>query len=232
MTDKLRVFIGYDPREKLAYDVCRYSILSRVPKTTNLEVFPVIRDILKTARIYTRESDPGASTEFSLTRFLVPYISGYRGYSVFTDLDFLFTVDITTVMDEVDPEMAVSVVKHPEYTSKAKVKMDGQKQSTYPRKNWSSFAVFNNEKCRRLTPEYVSTAMPRVLHRFEWVDDKGIGSLDPSWNHLVGEHEMPSETPKGIHWTLGFPALKGYENSDYSPLWFAEKRKMEQSTYN
>ena len=230
MSDKLRVFIGFDPRERLAYDVCRYSILSRVPKTTNLEVFPVIRDILKTAKIYTRETDPGASTEFSLTRFLVPYISGYRGYSVFTDLDFLFTVDITTVMDEVDPEMAVSVVKHPEYTPRGKVKMDGQKQSAYPRKNWSSFMVFNNghESCRRLTPEYVSTAMPRVLHRFEWCDDKDIGTLDKSWNHLVGEYPMPETTPKGIHHTNGFPGMRGHENSDYSPLWFAEKRKMEQ----
>ena len=132
----MKVFIGYDAREKEAYDVCDFSIRSRSLAHT----FPVRLGDLRDSGLYSRPADEMASTEFSISRFLVPHLA-QEGFAVFCDCDFLFLTDIERVMLEIDPSKAVSVVKH-DYKPREHTKMDGCKQYDYPRKNWSSFMVF------------------------------------------------------------------------------------------
>src|SRR5690349_9878318 len=86
----LNVFIGYDSREPIAAAVLTHSILSRA--TAPVRITPIVRTHL--GGWYWRERGPTESTEFSLTRFLVPSLSDYRGVSIFMDCDMLCRVDL------------------------------------------------------------------------------------------------------------------------------------------
>lgn len=193
----LEVFIGYDSTEDAACYVCAQSIYAHNKK---IPLKFLNQKVLRYNNIYKRPLDEKASTEFSLTRFLTPLLSSEK-YSVFCDGDFVFRQDIAKVMDEINPDAIVSCVKH-EYTPKQLIKMNDKVQHMYPRKNWSSFMVFNNEKARKiLTKELVNTALPSFLHQFEWAEPE---ELDKKWNHLVGEYE-PNPEAIGIHFTNGGP---------------------------
>jgi hypothetical protein len=98
--------------------------------------------------------------------------------------------------------------------------MDGQAQTRYARKNWSSFLIFNcdHPANQRLTLEMVNTLPGRDLHRFCWLEDHEIGELPQRWNFLVG-HTDPAIDPACIHWTSGTPDMKGYEDAAYADLW-------------
>ena len=135
----MKIFIGYDSREDIAYEVCKHSILARNPTA---EVIPLKRQELIDEGLYTREVDPLSSTEFTFTRFLIPHLMNYEGWALFCDCDFLFTVDVNEIFNCADNQYAVMVVKH-DYTPEEGVKMDGQKQLPYPRKNWSSLVLWN-----------------------------------------------------------------------------------------
>ena len=108
---------------------------------------------------------------------------------------------------------------------KTERKFLNQVQTKYVRKNWSSLMLFNNERCRALTPEYVNTASGLDLHRFAWIDDALIGSLPLEWNWLVGEYDY-NPAAKIVHFTLGGPYFDEYRNCDYAEEWFAERRQM------
>jgi lipopolysaccharide biosynthesis glycosyltransferase len=228
MTKKLKIFVGYDSREDIAWQVCRYSLLRHT--NSDIEIYPLKQKTLREIGLYTRGTD-SASTEFSLTRFLTPYLGAHDGYSIFVDCDFLFTTDVMNVLNDVDPEKAVYVVQH-DYTPANAVKMDAQAQTSYPRKNWSSFILFNNAhpQVKALTPEVVNTQSPAYLHRFSWIDDDNlIGELPRSWNFLVGEYEKPAEVPNAIHYTNGGPWFSNWQNVDYGDLWTAEREMYEES---
>jgi hypothetical protein len=216
----LRIFIGYDSKETVAYHVLCHSILARA--TRPVALIPIALNHL--SGHYTRKRGPTESTEFSMTRFLVPYLSGYEGVSIFMDCDMLCLADIWEVLSMVDADAAVNVCKH-DYTPKTKTKMEGLKQTAYPRKNWSSFIVFNNEKCRALTPEYVNTASGLDLHRFKWLPDEAIGSLPLEWNWLCGEYHKP-QAARILHYTLGGPWMECYASCDNNEEWFAEHEAM------
>jgi hypothetical protein len=197
----LPIFIGYDEREPEAFAVLSHSILRRASRP--VAIVPVTRRSL--ARIHTRERGPLESTDFAFTRFLVPALSGYLGHAIFMDCDMLCLTDIGDVMLPVmaDPGKAVYVCQH-DYVPKASTKFDGHIQTKYPRKNWSSFMVFDCARCQALTPYYVETATGLELHRFQWTTDDRIGSLPLEWNWLVGEYE-PNVQAKNLHFTLGGP---------------------------
>lgn len=212
----LRIFIGYDDKETVAYHVLAHSILTRA--SAPVAIIPVMRSHL--GKVFTRERGPLESTDFAISRFLVPYLSDYRGISVFMDSDMLCMTDIC---DLVRPDwcgMAVWVAQH-DYVPKSAMKMDGQRQMAYPRKNWSSLMVFNNARCRALTPEYVNTATGLELHRFAWLNDDEVGSLPLEWNWLVGEYE-PNPTAKILHYTLGGPWFPEMRSCEYADEWFCE----------
>jgi hypothetical protein len=214
----LDIYIGYDPREAVAFYTLAHSILRR--SSIPVSIAPLMQRQLK--RLYTRPRGPTESTEFSLTRFLVPALAGYRGWSLYMDCDMLCRADIAGLAAEIErqPDKAVLVVKH-DYVPKTERKMLDQVQTKYPRKNWSSLMIFNNERCRALSPEYVNSASGLELHRFSWTDDAVIGNLPREWNWLVTEYPYNTEA-KIVHYTLGGPYFDGYRDCDYAAEWFAE----------
>lgn len=225
MSEQIRpkVFIGYDSREDLAWQVCQHSLLRH--SGGNVDVIPLRQSDLRELGLYTRPHDLGASTEFSLTRFLTPYLAAQSGWVVFCDCDFLFTVDIREVFESLDPTKALYCVKH-DYRPAYRVKMDGKPQAVYPRKNWSSFMLFNcdHPDVRALSPEVVNTATAAFLHRFEWVnDDSDIGELDLDWNFLDGEYPKPDYIPRVIHFTNGGPWFEQWQDCDFADLWLRER---------
>lgn len=218
-----KIFVGYDSREDIAWQVCRHSLIRH--SGGDVDVIPLRQPPLRELGLYTRPFDAGASTEFSLTRFLTPYLAAQNGWVIFCDCDFLFTVDVRDVLRDLDPNKAVYCVQH-DYTPAHAIKMDGKRQAAYPRKNWSSFMLFNcdHPDVRALTPALVNSASPAYLHRFEWVrDPHGIGALDIDWNFLVGEYEKPDATPRVLHYTVGGPWFEDWRDCDYAELWLHEK---------
>jgi hypothetical protein len=137
------------------------------------------------------------------------------------DSDMMLRSDIFEVLQEVDKESAVSVVKH-DYTPSDTVKYLNKVQYAYPRKNWSSFVVWNcaHIKNRKLTPKFVEKASGLELHRFTWLDDNEIGGLDVGWNWLVGDYVNPPNDVRNVHWTVGGPYFNEYSNVDFSVEWF------------
>lgn len=218
----LQVFIGYDPNETVAYHTLAHSILKRssIPVT----IAPLMRSQLN--GIYKRPRGATESTEFSLTRFLVPYLSGYRGWSLFIDCDMLCLADIAelAVYGERAPDKAVLVCKH-DYVPKTERKFLDQVQTKYPRKNWSSVMLFNNALCSSLTPDYVNGASGLELHRFAWTSDALLGELPLVWNWLVGEYEH-NPAARIVHYTLGGPYFDEYRDCDYADLWRAEFQQL------
>lgn len=219
----LKIFVGYDKREDIAWQVCRHSLLRHA--SGDITVIPIRQDSVRELGLYTRPYDKSSSTEFSLTRFLAPYLAAQGGWIVFCDCDFLYTADITKVVEGLDPARALYVVQH-DYEPKFAIKMDGKQQTIYPRKNWSSFMVFNcdHPDVKALTPEVVNTATPAFLHRFEWIKDgDAIGALDLDWNFLEGEYPKPEQTPRVIHYTNGGPWFDEWQDVDYADLWRDER---------
>jgi lipopolysaccharide biosynthesis glycosyltransferase len=220
---KPKIFVGYDQREDIAWQVCRHSLLRQ--SHGEVVVIPIRQSVLRELGLYTRPIDRGASTEFSLTRFLTPYLAASDGWTIFCDCDFLFTTDIREVLEGLDPAKAIYCVQH-DYTPTHLLKMDGKEQTTYPRKNWSSFMIFNgaHPDVRSLTPDIVNAANPAFLHRFEWItQEDAIGALDLDWNFLEGEYAKPAKTPRVIHYTNGGPWFEEWRDCDYADLWLAER---------
>lgn len=226
-TALLRIFIGYDSREAIAYHVLAHSILQRI--TIPVSITPLVLKSLRLAG-YSRPRGPLESTEFSLTRFLVPYLSNYDGWSVFMDSDMLCRVDLADLLMEMlrQREKAVLVCQH-DYTPASTTKFLDQPQTVYPRKNWSSFMVFNNVKCTALTLDYVNQATGLELHRFQWMPDAQIGSLPLDWNWLVGEYP-PNADAKVLHYTLGGPWFPDCALTDHADEWNAERAAMQFSS--
>jgi lipopolysaccharide biosynthesis glycosyltransferase len=210
--DSKKIFVGWDSREQVSYDVCEYSIQRH--SNVNYPILPLKQSELRQNGLYYREIDLLASTEFSLTRFLTPYLSEYKGYSIFMDCDFLITDDIDNLFNSIDKTKAISVVKH-DYTPSEKIKMDGKQQHIYPKKNWSSLIVFNNEhpSNKKLDLEMVNNQTPQFLHRFSWLSDEEIGEISYEWNYLVGWYN-DIEKPKGIHYTEGGPWFPEYKDCE------------------
>lgn len=246
------IWIGFDTREAAAYAVAAYSIRSRL--LTPIPVFPLILSKLQKYEVFTRPiirkdnrlfdeiSGAPMSTEFALTRFLVPALvkefkrepvkaplRQKNRWALFMDCDMLVTCNLANLFRHcTDDCKAVMVVKH-EHRPSTMIKMDGQAQTSYPRKNWSSFCLFNVDHSAndRLTVDLVNSAKGLDLHQFCWLKDDEIGSLDEHWNYLVGY--STSKDPAVIHYTDGIPAMPGYENVPYAKEWFDELHEWAES---
>ena len=218
----LQVHIGYDPRESVAFYTLARSIFAR--SSMPLSIAPLMRRHL--GHLYTRARGPTEATEFSLTRFLVPALSDYRGWSIYMDCDMLCRADIAglAALIERQADKAVLVCHH-DYVPKTERKFLNQVQTKYPRKNWSSLMLFNNERCGALTPQYVNSASGLDLHRFSWLDEPLIGTLPLEWNWLVGEYPYNAQA-KIAHFTRGGPYFDEYRDCDYAAEWFAEFESM------
>lgn len=237
------VFIGYDDREPEAYDVCKYSIERRTK--SDVKVFELNHRSLRKQGIFRRPwittADEGIridlidgkpfSTEFSHTRFLVPYLNNYKGWALFMDCDMIFTQDIRNLIDMASDQYAVMVVKH-RHKPTNKVKMDDQPQHSYGKKNWSSFILWNcgHPANKYLTPEKVNFMTGRDLHQFDWLEENQIGHLGFEYNWIEGSSPAVSK-PAVIHYTNGGPWFNHEKYPEchsvmYADLWEAERNHM------
>jgi len=230
----VRIFIGYDSKEPVAYNVLAHSLIrhSSIP----LSIAPIKLEQLR--GVYTRERGSLESTEFSISRFMTPYLSNYTGWSLFMDCDMLCKVDIAELYpcmkglcedDSSVQRYAAMVCKH-NYSPATDTKFLGQIQTSYPKKNWSSFMLLNNERCKVLGPSYVNQASGLDLHRFNWLDENEVGGLPLEWNWLVGDY-VYNPSAKIVHYTQGGPWFEEYENCEYSEEWFEEYERMTGQSY-
>ena len=216
----IRIFIGFDPQETIAFHVMSQSIHARASEPVSIT--PLMLSQLD--GLMWRERTPLQSTEFSFSRFLVPHLCNYQGWAIFMDCDMLILDDIANLWKLRSDAFSVQVVKH-DHQPKETVKFLGQKQTKYEKKNWSSVMLFNNAKCRALTPDYVNSATGLELHRFKWLDsDNLIGDIPHRWNRLVGYDEtLPTDQVSNLHYTIGGPYFDDYQDTDYADEWFAER---------
>jgi lipopolysaccharide biosynthesis glycosyltransferase len=225
------IYIGYDPREDAAYRVAKSSLERRSSIATHIRPIklekmgkhgfdrPLER---KDGKMWCPISRAPVATEFAITRFMVPFLQS-QGLALFMDCDMLIQEDIANLFAEADPQYAVQVVQHRQ-SSGVDTKMDGQVQTYYARKNWSSVVLWNldHPAHERLTLDMVNTLPGRDLHAFCWLEDHEIGALTHKWNQLVGVTDVFPNI--GIlHYTLGSPALAGWAGGPYDDLWNHEK---------
>ena len=155
----------------------------------------------------------------------MPYLCNYEGWAIFLDCDEMFTVDPKELWDLRDDRYSVMVRKHVHRPEEER-KFLNQEQTRYKYKNWSSLMLFNNEKCRALTPDYVKLTPGLELHQFKWLgNDAKIGDLPTDWNHLV-EINYSDTLPKLLHWTKGGPYFNEFRYCPYSKEWFDMYEKM------
>ena len=238
MTRPWSIWIGYEPRQAEAFAVLRESIqrYSRHIPVRGLVLSRLMNEGLYTrpthrrlGRLFDERSvsdsyDGAMSTEFAISRFLVPHLA-QDGLALFMDCDMLCRVNITEAfkLAAADPDKAVHCVKH-DFRPMTGVKMDGQAQTQYERKNWSSFMIFdcNHPANNALTLPLVNEAPGRDLHAFKWLADCDIGELPVEWNYLVA-HTNPLINPKVVHWTDGGPWLEAFRNAPYADEWYEER---------
>ena len=221
----LRVFVGWDSREDIAWQVCRTSLLRNA--SAPVEVMPLRQARLRTAGLYGKPADPLASTEFTYTRFLVPHVAGYRGWALFCDCDFIWLGDVARLFALADDRYAILCVHH-DHRPPETVKMDGAVQTLYPRKNWSSMVLYNcgHPANRSLTPAVVDREGGAFLHRFQWLDDALIGAVPETWNWLEGWNRKPADgRPDVVHYTRGGPWFPNWQDVDYAAEWLEEQAR-------
>lgn len=222
----LRIFVGYDGREREAFEVAKRSAAQY-----GSEVVPLHVDRLRAAGLFTRPTDAREgmfdlisqryqSTEFAISRFWVPLLA-HDGWCLFTDCDVVFMSTPLRLLDYADPSKAVHVVKHslPD-RGEVGTKMDGQLQVPYARKNWSSVCLWNcgHPANRRLNLTTLNSWHRDDLHGFRWLHDDEIGDLPPGANWLVGVEPKPAN-PIIAHFTLGGPWLPEHEPTEHDDIW-------------
>ena len=197
----------------------------------DIEVVPLKQQELRDNKLYWRGEDKLASTEFTFTRFLIPHLMNYEGWALFCDSDIVFLEDVDNLFALRDDKYAVMCVQH-DYTPKPGTKMDGQVQTQYPRKNWSSVVLWNcgHPSNQKITVDMVNNPNydGKFFHRFSWLDDSEIGSLPVDWNFLVGwytadgtmdQEQKEDGTPRALHYTEGGPWFKNYRNCEFHQTW-------------
>lgn len=211
----LNIAIGYDRSNRMPAYTLSDSILEHTSKPVS---FTYLHK--ETIPDFTRPVHSLDSTEFSISRFLVPSLFEYQGWTLFLDNDIIVQADISELFNLADPNYAVMCVKHNQICTQTR-KFLGKEQVQYQYKNWSSVMLLNNEKCTTLTKDYVNNAHGLDLHQFKWLaGDHMIGELPLEWNYLVGNENQTTERPKLIHYTEGGPFFEEYKECDHSSKWF------------
>jgi len=217
MKNIIPVFIGYDPREAIAFHVCANSIIRNASRPVT--IVPLALNLFKD---YT-ETHTDGSNQFIYSRFLVPHLMQYTGHAIFIDGDMIVRGDIAELWDLRNVNTDVQVVKH-DYQTRMSEKYLGSKNENYPRKNWSSVMIWNCNSFpnRGLTPKFIEKATGAELHRFSWIDDARIGELPPEWNWLPDEYGL-NLNAKLLHYTLGTPCFHDFADSPQSNEWHRER---------
>lgn len=193
-----RIFIGYDPRQPLSYNVMRHSIERHASST------PLVSPLILKQLPITREG----ATEFTFSRWLCPYLSGFEGVSVFFDEDQVCIGDVFELELPASDTWSVAVLK------------------AQPRFEWPSVMVFNNARCTMLTPQFIDDTA-NDLYDWAWVEEDQIGTLPDAWNHCVGYHD-PKDA-KLYHYTEGIPFWPECRGLPEDRFWFEEYQAMVKS---
>ena len=211
------VFVGYDPREAIAYHVCANSIIRNA--SAPVAIIPVALNLFTDYK----ETHGDNSNHFVYTRFLVPYLMDFRGRAIFIDGDMVVRGDVIELYESLQTAHDVAVVKH-DYKTRMPVKYMGAPNEDYPRKNWSSVIVWDCQSYpnRRLTPDFVQKQPGSFLHRFAWIDDDRIQALPPEWNWLPDELGENTEA-KLLHYTLGTPCFREFADTTQAAEWHKER---------
>lgn len=209
------IYIGYDPKEDIYYRALKASIEKHASRSYN--IVPLVQKELRRAGLYWRGSEwnngnqldmfdeKPFSTQFSFTRFLVPFLQQSSGLALFMDCDMFVRSDITEVFDRFNTSLPLACVKH-NHNPTEETKFGGERlQTQYNRKNWSSFVLWNcdHKDHRELTIGDVNTKPGSWLHAFSWLEEE-IGSIPEEWNWLDG-HSRENINPKNVHFTTGGP---------------------------
>jgi len=232
--EPLKIFVGWDSREDIAYQVCKESIEHHA--SVPVEIIPLKQKHLRRDGLYSRPVDKLASTEFTFTRFLIPELMEHKGWALFIDCDFVFLDDVKKIFDQAANKYAVMCAQH-DYTPKETTKMDGQIQHIYPRKNWSSMMLFNcgHPANQSLNKHTVNNANNdgAYFHRLSWIPDKWIGEISHEWNWLVGWYKEPEDgSPKALHYTEGGPWFEEYADCEYSTEYYKIERQYHKKQIN
>ena len=211
------IFIGYDPREAVAYHVCANSIIRHASQP--VAIIPLALNLFQD---YT-ETHTDGSNQFIYSRFLVPHLMGFKGWAIFIDGDMIVRGDIVELWNLRESDKDVMVVKH-DYKTRMTEKYLGAKNEDYPRKNWSSVILWNcsNHPIQRLTPAFIEKSTGAELHRFSWIDDDRIGELPPEWNWLPDEYGSNPDA-KLLHYTLGTPCFHEFATTNMADEWHRER---------
>jgi lipopolysaccharide biosynthesis glycosyltransferase len=212
------IFIGYDPREAIAFHVCSNSIIRHSSQPVSIN--PLALNILKGYE----EKHTDGSNHFIYSRFLVPHLMNYQGWAIFIDGDMILRDDITKLWELRDESKAVQVVKH-DYKTRLSEKYLGSKNEDYPRKNWSSVILWNcgHTANAGVTPDFVQNATGAQVHRFSWLDDSLIGELPKEWNWLDIEYDR-NPNAKLVHYTLGTPCFHEFaDRGGFANEWHRER---------
>ncbi len=211
------MFVGYDPREAVAYHVCANSIIRTA--SSPVAIIPIALNLFQDYQ----ETHTDGSNQFIYSRFLVPYLMNFHGRAIFIDGDMIVRSDIVELYESLEIGMDVAVVKH-DYQTRMTEKYLGSKNENYPRKNWSSVIVWDCQTYpnKQLTPEFVQKQPGSFLHRFSWIDDDRIQSLDPVWNWLPDEFG-PNPDAKLLHYTLGTPCFHEFADTPQAEEWHRER---------
>ena len=222
MKQIIRIVVGYDKRESVAYHVFTQSVLEK--SSVPVSFIPLSVNTLK---IY-KETHADGSNEFIYSRFLTPFLMNFSGWAIFADGDMVCNSDIAELWALRDENKAVQVVKH-NYKTKKTVKYLGNKNEDYPRKNWSSLILWNcgHPDNKILTPEFIQEKPGSFLHRFSWLDDNHIGELPLEWNWLAIEYP---DNPNAniVHYTLGTPCFREYSQDSMADYWHAVYQRVNQ----
>lgn len=217
----INIFIGYDPKEAVVYHTCVNSIIRH--SSQPISIVPLALNLVND---YT-ETHTDGSNNFTYLRFLVPYLSNFKGHAIFIDGDMILKEDLSNLWNLRNDSYAVQVVKH-DYKTTVKEKYLGFKNEDYPRKNWSSVIIWNCEhpKNKILTPNFVKESTGAQLHRFTWLLNNEIGDLPIGWNWLPDELGE-NQNAKLLHYTLGAPCFNKFFNTPMAEQWYKEKQFME-----
>lgn len=226
----MRVFIGYEQRERVSSlvalaSVRRFGWDAQFLHDDRLRIAGLMtRPVDMRERAWDFNSSAPQSTSFAIARFAVPLLA-HTGWALFADGDVVFLRDPGELSSLLDPKYAVLVVKH-DIKEASGLKMDGQLQTFYRRKLWSSVMVFNADhpSNRRLNLQMLNQWPGRDLHAFNWLHDSEIGELPPEWNWLVGMQEKP-ENPAVAHYTLGTPEL--CPACEHAEIWYRVAKELD-----